>query len=241
MNYRQWMKDSKAILSQTSVGVWGFKKDGTAWGGTGFLLEFRDYRLVCSCSHVLNPIEGLIYLVHNRTGSFQNTPIHRYKKCFPDIDFGFIVLDSIDFLNKKQFISVENIVLDEIPIDYSVFFYGFPSAHPSIQQGFTIDHTSHIVRMSSMTVLSITENKRYNSDIKCSQPTIRWKQKENLNSKSFKPIGKLLDPRGFSGSPVFLSGSHRLIGHVTHFDKYFDNYCFYTPISKSLSNVDKCI
>ncbi|OFZ81227.1 MAG: hypothetical protein A2583_08925 [Bdellovibrionales bacterium RIFOXYD1_FULL_53_11] len=239
MNIKLEMSDMRWQLSRHSVGVWGYAKTaGKYVGGTGFLLNFRGKRLVVSCDHILNKIDDIIYVSFSRE-NYQDRAIHRYIETQNTIDMAFIELQDNVSLPHRDMLTADDVQTNFIDPDCAVYVYGFPNGHRKIQEGWDIKEDVHEAHLRSVTYLSITESKRYNSSLKITQPTIRWVNDENISSKTFKRLYFPLDPHGFSGGPVFLANPKKLIGHVTHCDE--NQRFYYTPIKDTLDAIDKLL
>lgn len=185
-----------------------------------------------TCDHVIRPLKDPICMLPIN-GLPQEHTDKRYYSAINDLGYFFPKPGA--FLEHKVAIDASDVVLEQVDPGESVMVYGFPSGHDNVQRGLRVSEKKKRVDFTSMTCISVTESPRYNFDLRCLQPTVRWVQGEFLDERLIQ-IRHDLVAQGFSGGPVFLSESRRLIGHVTHADK---DSLFYTPISKSFDKMAK--
>lgn len=228
---QNWLADSKIALARHSTAIFGQKSDGTVLTGTGFLVRFKGVVCVMTCDHVIRPLTDPIFtlpingLPQTHSGKRYNSAIH---------DLGYFFPATGSYLENKNIIEAADVVLDLVDPGESVFVYGYPSGNRHVQQG--VVRTGNRLDFKSMTYLSVTEPDKPNSDLfGYSQPTIRWVQGEFMHERLTK-LEHSLVAQGFSGGPVFLAESLRLIGHVTHAST---TSLFYTPIVKSFYTMGK--
>lgn len=240
MNLRKWFKRTRSSLDRHTVAVFGAgKKGGYPWG-TGILIDFKGIPIVLTCYHVVNLFSGPIFITKGRF-SYQRGPLH--ERVFSDArrDWACLVLRDRDLGPEKEFIRADEVLLESVDTNEVVLVYGFPVGHPKLQTGGEIDPAASTARFRSLTYLSLTEMPMQNPELRLTQPRIEWNMFGNVDFKSFQKLPRDLSPEergGFSGGPVFLQKSLRLIGQVTHASPAM---LWYNPIAELFRELDKVL
>jgi hypothetical protein len=232
-------KDLRHYLGRHSVAVFGMAANGPTWG-TGILVDFRDTPLVLTCAHVVVPIVGTAFVTTGRF-SYQEIPLYDRLLVDPSLDVGCLVLRERTILGpEKRFIRAADAVLEDIDVDRGVTVYGFPTGNPRLQIGGEIDPGASTARFRSMTVPSVTAvsadnpafGGRRQSRVECS---------DLIDLKTFQPLRVKFTARergGFSGGPVILTGTRRLVGQITHASDYT---LWYNPIYEVFRTLDRLL
>lgn len=237
MNPRDWMKQIRFSLSKSCVALFGTKENGSIGWGSGILIDLRGTPLILTCAHVIEPLQEPIYVVSDRYQEHSNK-IYKFRISDSILDWGCLVLGDPTRLAGKRFISANELILKPISQEEAVLLYGFPIGHKKLQVGGDINPELAQAHFRSMTYLSITGIPMKNARLGFVQPRVDWTPGKNVDFKSFKAVYNLskYERGGFSGGPVLLANSRRLVGQITDASDYS---FFYNPIDIVLSGVDK--
>lgn len=237
MNPRDWMKQIRFSLSKSCVALFGIKKDGGIGWGSGILIDLRGTPLILTCAHVIEPLEEPVFVVSDRYQEHSNK-IYKFKISDSILDWGCLVLGDATPLAGKCFISANEVILKPISPEEAVLLYGFPIGHKKLQVGGDINAELAQTHFKSMTHLSLTGISMRNSRLGFVQARVDWTPEKNRDFKNFTPVYNFskYERGGFSGGPVLLANSRRLVGQITDASDYS---FFYNPIDIVLSDVDK--
>lgn len=237
MNLRYWMKQTRLGLAKSCVALFGQKCDGSFGWGTGVLIDLRGTRLILTCAHVIDPLQEPIFVVSDR---YQDHPgkIYRFRISDPVLDWGCLILNDMTLSGRKYFISANEVILKNVSPEEAVLLYGYPSGHRKLQIGGSINPELAEAHFKSLTYLGLTGIAMKNTRLGFTQPRVQWTPTKNVDFKNFERVYDLskYERGGFSGGPVFLANSKKLIGQLTDASDYS---FFYNPIDAVLAGVDK--
>lgn len=251
MNLYRLFRDRRTWATRHVVPLFGFDASDPEWwgAGTGFLVDFKGTIVVITCEHVVRRMTGGIFSVSREDGQTRriDRKVHRNSTLdaavivtWPDMRFPLSVPDPSTHVDKKA-LSATRALLTSVDRDTAAYFTGFPTGHPRLYKGNSIDPIKKTAGFGAVTYFSSTGHDKNNSELNRKQKSLRWRVDELHETQTFKdmnPHGLPFDPRGFSGSPVFTTGSRRLLGHVTHFLRGGKGDALFTPIDETLRWAD---
>ncbi|AKT39716.1 trypsin-like peptidase domain-containing protein [Chondromyces crocatus] len=248
-NFNKWFRAMRHMIAHSSTAVWGRRRSiapgqSSFVSGTGTLLEIHGCPIVMTCFHVLEPIDDDVMFATGRLTE-QRERVHSHRVYDESIDLGAAILNDRFCPGDRRFVSASDAVLQNIDRGEPVIVYGFPMGHRKIQVGAKVSADERKAWFKSMTYLSVIGYERYNTALQGYFPTIEWLPASHPDMVRILqvsiPAGEDIDRRGFSGGPVFLANSRKLIGHVTHVRQDGDKSFFFVPIARSLDSLSKRI
>jgi hypothetical protein len=211
--------------------------------GTGILINFRGHHVVLTCQHVVEPNAlGLVFFGAGFGHSYQEENIFRETGSNPSLDLAWYRMSPEYAPVYKSFYPASDAILSDIDSNEYVVVHGFPIGRPTIQQGARICGPRDI-QFTSATYYSVTESVLLNWRLRYCQRSIRWRQDEMLEMKTFQRLPSShqspFRAQGFSGGPVFAGPERRLAGFVTDVDTSNDQVLFFNPIHLAFAELDR--